>query len=97
MTTCTLTLCLLLLYADKLCKQFASKLFDTLKVLLKEFFEKDGFRKKSADDKMHEILQSMQRLACYCIGQLYTVFQVALEFWVWFGNFFYFEYPQYML
>ena len=32
----------------------ASKLFDTLLVFLKEFFEKDDFEKKSAVDKTHK-------------------------------------------
>ena len=31
-----------------------SKLFDTLMVFLKEFFEKVDFEKNSADDKKHE-------------------------------------------
>ena len=50
--------------ADSLCKQFGprpgltkcrawseSKLFETLMGFLKEFFKKNGFEKKSADDK----------------------------------------------
>ena len=53
--------------AAKLCKQFGprsgqtigqawsgSKLFDTLMVFSKEYFEKDDFEKKSADDKKME-------------------------------------------
>ena len=59
-----LTLCVLVSSADNLSKMFGprpgptkcracsgSKLFDTLKVFLKEFFQKDDFEKKSADDK----------------------------------------------
>ena len=59
----TLALCLLVSSADNLCKQFGSrsgptkcrawsgsKLFDTLMIFLKEFFEKIDFE-KSADDK----------------------------------------------
>ena len=64
--TCMLhvNLHLLVLSADNLCKQFeprsgptkcrarsGSKLFDTLIVFLKEFFEKNHFEKKSVDDK----------------------------------------------
>ena len=44
-------------YADNLCKQFetrsGSKLFDTMVVFMKEFFEKVDFEKKSEDDKKH--------------------------------------------
>ena len=36
-------------------------MFDTLRVFLKEFFEKVNFEKKSADDKNHKILPGMQR------------------------------------
>ena len=43
--------------ADNICKELetrsGSRLFDTLKVLLKDFFEKVDFEKKSADDKKH--------------------------------------------
>ena len=59
-----LTLFLLVLSADNLCKQFGPrsgltkrqtssgfKLFDTLMVFLKEFSEKVDSEKKSADDK----------------------------------------------
>ena len=56
--------CLLVSSADDLCKQFrpragptecrawsGSKQFDTLMVILKEFFEKNEFERKPADDK----------------------------------------------
>ena len=59
-----LTLCLPVTSADNLGKQFGprsgptnrrawsgSKLFDILMVFLKEFFQKNNFEKKSADDK----------------------------------------------
>ena len=52
--------------ADNLCKQFGPKsgpeLFDTMKLLLKEFFEKKIILKKSADDNkiMKNKLPSMQ-------------------------------------
>ena len=59
----SLTLCLLVWSADNFCKQFGpkswSKLFDTLMVFLKEFFEKVDFEKKKADDKGHEKLPSI--------------------------------------
>ena len=60
--------------ADKLCKQFGprpgpecwscsgSKLFDTLIVFLKEFFEKVNFKKISRRHQKHEKLPSMQRV-----------------------------------
>ena len=64
-----------MLSADKLCKQFGprpgptecrscsgSKLFDTLIVFLKEFFEKVNFEKISRQHQKHEKLLSMQRV-----------------------------------
>ena len=61
--------------ANNLCKQFGtrfgptkrrawsgSKLFDTLEVFLKDFFEKKWFWKKSADDKQQAKLPSMLRV-----------------------------------
>ena len=48
---------------DNFCEQFGprsgltkseSKLFDTLMLFLKKFFENDDFEKKTADDKTHE-------------------------------------------
>ena len=70
-----LTLNLLKLSADHLCKQFGPrsgpkkcracsgpKIFDTQMVLLKEFFEKVNFEKKSADDKRHAKLPGRQRV-----------------------------------
>ena len=68
-----LTLCLLVSSADNLCKPFGPrsgrteclarsecKLFDTLIVFLKEFFQKVDFEKKSADNKKHAKLPSRQ-------------------------------------
>ena len=52
-----LTLCLLMQIADSLCKQFGlrsgstSKLFDTLMVVLKEFFRKIDFEKNQRTTK----------------------------------------------
>ena len=59
-----LNLCLLMSFADNLCKQFGprsgptesracsgSNVFATLMVFLKEFFKNVNFHKKSADDK----------------------------------------------
>ena len=67
--------CLQLMSADKLCKEFGSrpgltkcqawsriKLFDTLMIFLKEYFQTFNFEKKSADNKKHAKLPSMQRL-----------------------------------
>ena len=60
-----LTLWLLISSAANLCKKFecrawsGSKLYYTLMVFLKEFFEKDDFEKKSAEDKKaYEITQN---------------------------------------
>ena len=51
------TLYLLVVSADNLCKQFGSrsgsKLFDTLMVFLKEFFEKADFEKYQQTKKKH--------------------------------------------
>ena len=54
--------CLQVLSADNLCKQFAkcrasfgSKLFDTLKVFLKEYFEKDDFISRGSFTKLGQI------------------------------------------
>ena len=65
-----LNLCLPVSSADNLGKQLGprsgptnrracsgSKLFDILMVFLKEFFQKVNFKKKSVDDKKHDITQ----------------------------------------
>ena len=69
-----LTLYLLVLSADNLCKQFGprsgptkcrawseSKLFDTLMVFLKEFFKIIDFEKNQQTTQKHEKLPSMQK------------------------------------
>ena len=71
----TLTLYLLVLSADNLCKQFGprsdptscrsgydSKLFDIMKVLLKEFFAKVDFEKNQQTTKKHAKLPSRHRV-----------------------------------
>ena len=59
-----LTLSLLVLSADNIFKQFGSrsgsKLFDTLIVFLKEFFEKSDFEKYQHTTKKHGKLPSRQ-------------------------------------
>ena len=70
-----LTLCLLVSPADNLCKQFGPrsgptkcqawsgyKLFDTLMVLLKEFFENVDFEKNQQTEKKRALLPSRQRV-----------------------------------
>ena len=70
--------CLLVSSAHSLCKQIrprsgptfcralaGSNVFDTHMVLLKEFFEKADFEKKSADNKIHEkILRGQPAYLC---------------------------------
>ena len=85
--SCTLlwTLCLLMSSADNLCKQFGprpgltkcqawpgSKLFDTLMVFMKEFFEKVEFGKISRRQKKHAVY-----FACFCC-HLLTFFKINL-------------------
>ena len=74
------SLCLLVSSADNLSKQFKDwtqirtyilsvltwiKLFDTLMVFLKEYFEKVDFEKNQLTTKFFEKLPSMKRFFCY--------------------------------
>ena len=49
-------------------KQFGSKLFDTLIVFLKDFYEKVHFEKSQQMTKNHEKLPKMQRVSCLIIA-----------------------------
>ena len=78
------------LSADNLCKQFESKsrpterrswpgfkLFDTLIMFLKEFFEKIIFEKKTADDKSMKNYQA--ELTYYCMIPWISVIQGPVQ------------------
>ena len=80
----------LLTSADNLCKQFGPRagltkcrswsgfeLFDTMIVLLKEFFEKVHFEKNSADDKK-KVMKKYP--ACRVNLHFYLVFELILSF-----------------
>ena len=81
-----LTLCLLVLSADNLCKQLGprsgltkhhtwsgSKLFDTLMVFPKEFFEKVDFEKNRQTTKKHEQFPSWQRVKLLLLGLMLDI------------------------